>query len=321
MRALVVRQYGPPSALSIASAEPLGPGRGQVRLMVQAAGINPYDWHQMTGTPFLVRNETGWRRPKSPRFGLDVAGVIEAVGEGVTQFAVGDAVFGRAHGAFADTVLASADELVRKPADVSFEAAAAVPIAALTALQGLRDQGAIAPGSKVLINGASGGVGTYAVQIARHFGADVTAVCSARNQELVTRLGAHQVVCYDAEDFSATSDAYDLVLDNIGNRSPACFKRCLKPSGVWVIVSGPKGRIAGPLAYVIRAFASFAFNTRRVRFFIAQHRQADLAFLAELLEAGALRTEIDRIYPLADAASAFEYLETGRARGKVILKP
>ncbi len=321
MHAATITHYGPSSDISLVRIKSPLPGPGEVRLSVRASAINPYDWHQLTGTPWLVRNETGWRRPKSPRLGLDVAGIVECVGPGVTEHAVGDAVFGRAPGALAEEVIAVAQELVPKPASLSFEHAATLPIAGLTALQGLRDHGGVDTGARVLINGASGGVGTYAVQLARHLGAHVTGVCSGRNASLVRELGAHRTIDYTTDDFTREVGAYDVVLDNIGNRSPGRMKRCLRPNGTWVIVSGPKNRVFGPLGYFLRATLSFALNTRRARFFFAEQRVADLQLLAGLAARQSIRSVVERVFPLRNVVDAFAHLETGRTRGKIVVAP
>ena len=234
---------------------------------------------------------------------------------------MGDAVFGFADGGFADLVAAKAEELVRKPASVSFEDAAAVPIAALTALQGLRTHGVLQAGEHVLINGASGGVGTYAIQLAKHLGATVTAVCSSRNADLVRELGADHVVDYQSTNFTDSVGAFDVVLDNIGNHPLSACKRCLVETGRYVVVSGPKGRMLGPLGHMVRAVLSFAFSTRKAAVFIASRDRDDLEDLARLLEQGSVRSVIEATFPLAETAAAMAHVGSGRTRGKVVLQP
>ncbi|MEM6732612.1 MAG: NAD(P)-dependent alcohol dehydrogenase [Myxococcota bacterium] len=321
MQTAIIKQYGPSSSISVVPSDPGPPAAGEVRLSVQAAAINPYDWHQLTGTPWLVRNETGWRRPKFAKLGSDVAGIVEAVGNGVDAFSKGDAVFGRAAGALAETAIARVDDLVRKPPNLSFEEAASLPIAGQTALQGLRDHGGIEAGMRVLINGASGGVGTYAVQLARHFGAHVTAVCSGRNTELVRSLGAHRTVDYTRDDFTHNKGRYDLVFDVVGNRKPRHIKRCLRARGTWVVVSGPKNPLFGPMGYWLRAALSFALSRKRARFFITLHHAADMSYLGRLSAVGKLQSVVERVFPLTRVAEAFAHLESGRTRGKIVVAP
>ncbi len=319
MRASTIDRYGSADVLTVKEIERPQCGPDEVIVAVRAASLNPYDWHNMTGTPLLMRLGGGWRTPKSNVLGLDVAGVIESVGQNVTRFAAGDEVFGCAAGAFAKYVSVKADTLVRKPANISFEEAAAVPVAALTAVQGLRDHGRLTQGQRVLINGASGGVGTYAVQLAKHFGAEVTGVCSTKNVEMVRDLGADHVVDYKADDFTARGIEYDLILDNIGNHKISHYKRCLSPSGSYVVVGAPKGRVFGPLQHMIKALLAFKVGTRRAAVFMAQQTPSDLELFSELLDSGAMRSVIDTVYPLDEIAAAFRHLETGRARGKIIV--
>ena len=239
MRAATIDQYGSPEVLKVTEVKRPQCGPDEILVVVRAASVNPYDWHKMTGTPLLLRIEGGWSKPKSNQLGIDVAGVVEFVGENITKFAVGDEVFGCAEGTFADYVSVKNDTLVHKPDNISFEEAAAVPIGALTAVQGLRDHGQLKPGQHVLINGASGGVGTYAVQLAKYFGADVTGVCSTKNIELVKSLGADHVVDYTTDDFTENNKEYDLILDSMGNRKISHYKRCLKPLGTYVVIGAP----------------------------------------------------------------------------------
>lgn len=321
MRAATIERYGSPDVITVEEIERPTCGPDEVLIAVRAASVNPYDWHLMTGTPFLVRLQGGWRAPKSRRLGLDVAGVIESVGENITKLAVGDEVFGGAPGAFAEYVAVRDDTLVHKPANISFEEAAAVPVGALTAVQGLRDHGRVEPGQHVLINGASGGVGTYAVQLAKHFGAKVTGVCSTKNVGMVRSLGADHVVDYTAEDFAANGVDYDLILDNMGNRKISDYKRCLSPSGTYVVVGGPKGRLLGPMGHMVKALLAFKIGPRRAASFMAQHTLGDMELLRDLLASGALRSVIDTVYTLDETAAALRHLETGHARGKIIIAP
>jgi len=321
MRAATIDRYGSADVMSVQQIERPRCGAGEVLISIRAASVNPYDWHMMTGTPLLMRMESGWSKPKSRRLGLDVAGVIEAVGTNSTKFAVGDEVFGCAAGSFADCVSAKDDALVRKPANISFEEAAAVGVGALTAVQGLRDHGRLQPRQHVLINGASGGVGTYAVQLAKHLGAEVTGVCSTRNVELVGGLGADHVVDYTASDFTANDAQYDLILDAIGNRKISHYKRCLTPTGSYVVIGGPKGRVFGPVRHMVKALVAFKFGTRRAATFIAQQNASDLELFRDLLATGNMRSVIDAVYPLDEIAAALRHLETGHARGKIIIRP
>ena len=319
MRAATIDRYGSPDVITIEEIERPQCGPDEVLIEVRAASVNPYDWHMMTGTPLLARLQMGWRTPKSKRLGIDVAGVILEVGENVTRFVAGDAVFGGAEGALADYVAVKHDTLVHKPDNISFEEAAAVPTGAVTAVQGLRDHGRLEPGQRVLINGAAGGVGTYAVQLAKHFGAEVTGVCSTRNVAMVRSLGADHVVDYTTDDFTASGIEYDLILDNVGNRKISHCKRCLAPHGTYVIVGGPKGRVLDPLTHMVKALLAFKIGTRRATTFIADHAVSDLELFRDLLAQGAMRSVIDTVYPLEETAAALRHLETGHARGKIII--
>ena len=321
MRAATFSRYGSPDVVTLGEADIPTCGPNDVVIRVHAASVNPYDWHMMTGTPLPMRLQSGLLRPKETKLGLDVAGVVEAVGPDVSRFSPGDAVFGAAAGAFAEVAKGTEATLTHKPAEVSFEAAAAVPVAGLTALQGLRDHGALEPGSHVAINGAAGGVGTYAVQLAKHLGARVTAVCSTRNVEMVRRLGADRVVDYTQDDFTADADAYAVVIDNIGNKTVSSYKRCLVDEGVLVVVGGPKGTVLAPIPYIAKTLVAFKFAKQRAVSFTAQPSAEDLAVLAELLASGTLVSEIERSFPLAEVADALRHLETGRTRGKIIITP
>ncbi len=322
MKAIVRCDYGPPAALRLEDVERPAPGDDEVLVRVRAASVNPLDWHYMRGTPYFGRLDMGLRKPKSVRIGVDFAGTIESVGRNVTQFKPGDEVFGGRTGAFAEYVTVRADRaVVVKPPGLTFEQAATLPIAAITALQGLRDRGKLQPGQKVLVNGASGGVGTFAVQIAKAMGAHVTGVCSTRNVELVRSLGADRVVDYTREDFTQGAERYDLILDNVGNRSLLECRRVLGPGGRYVMVGGPSGRWIDPLPRVLGAFVLSRFVSQEMGAFLAQLNKKDLATLGELAQAGKVKPVIDRRYPLRELPAAIEYLETGHARGKVVITP
>ncbi len=275
----------------------------------------------MTGRPYVGRTQMGLRKPKSNRLGVDYAGTVEAVGGNVTEFRPGDEVFGGRNGAYAEYVCARADRaIVPKPANVTFEEAAAVPVAAITALQGLRDKGQLRPGQKVLINGASGGVGTFAVQIAKALGAEVTAVCSTANVDIARSLGADHVVDYTQEDFTRSDRRYDLLLDVAGSRSWSECKRVLEPQATLVIVGGPKtNRLLGPLGHMVSVRVAAIRSSRKVVFFIAKLDKADMLVLRELLESGKVTSVIDRRYELGEIGDALRYLGEGHARGKVVL--
>jgi NADPH:quinone reductase-like Zn-dependent oxidoreductase len=322
MQAIVYRHYGSAEVLKLERIDQWLPDDHQVLIKVRAAAANPLDWHYMRGTPYLMRMESGWREPKIARLGADVAGVIVAVGKDVTQFKPGDEVFGTGGGTFAEYVRASATKVVVKPADLTFEQAAAIPVAALTALQALRDKGHLERGQKVLINGASGGVGTFAVQIAKALGAEVTGVCSTRNLELVRSLGADRVIDYTKDDFSNGTELYDVVLDNVGTRPLLDFKRVMKPDGIFVMVGGGgpnEGRWIGPMARPIRAWLMSPFVSQQFTMLLAQIRQDDLEFVKQLIESKQVTPVIDRTYPLREVPDAIRYLENGHARGKVII--
>jgi NADPH:quinone reductase-like Zn-dependent oxidoreductase len=321
MKAMVYERYGSPDVLSLVDIDQPVPSDDQVLVRVHASSVNPYDWHQLTGIPYIVRPSAGLRRPKARVLGLDMAGTVEAVGRTVTRFEPGDEVFGARSGAFAEYVCVREDGvLLRKPPNLTFEQAAAVPLAALTALQALCDQVRIQPGQQVLINGAAGGVGTFAVQLAKAFGARVTGVCSTRNVDLIRSLGADRVIDYTSEDFTRIGQRYELVLDNIGNRSIADRRRVMAPGGVLVVTGGPKtSRWLGPMASLIRV--SLAKRTGRanmVGMFTKMSRD-DLVVLQDLLEVGAITPALDRSYPLADLPRALAYVGTGHARAKVVI--
>ncbi|HET9863890.1 MAG TPA: NAD(P)-dependent alcohol dehydrogenase [Steroidobacteraceae bacterium] len=323
MLAITRRCYGPPGkVLALERIARPRPAAGEILVRIHAASVNPYEWHMVTGRPYVMRlMGAGVGAPHDFRVAYDMAGIVEAVGEGVTRFKVGDAVFGGAHGALAEYALAREDgAVVIKPPEIGFEDAAALLIAGGTALQALRDQGHVAAGQKVLINGASGGVGTYAVQLAKAFGAEVTGVCSTRNLDLVRSLGADHVIDYTREDFTAGAQKYDLIVDNVGNHSFADLRRLVTATGTIVNVSGPKtNSYVGPLARIIELKMLAPFVDQRLVAFISSPRAADLELFAKLMQAGKLKSAIDRRYPLQQAGAALEYIGSRHARGKVII--
>jgi NADPH:quinone reductase-like Zn-dependent oxidoreductase len=318
MKAILHPRYGS-DALELRDVDKPVIEDHQVLVRVHASSVNPAEWYRVHG-PFFVRFGTGLSRPKSPAVGADLAGRVEAVGRDVKEFQPGDEVFGTSGGSWAEYAPAREPRLVPKPANVSFEEAAAVPIAALTALQALRDHGGVQPGQKVLINGASGGVGTYAVQLAKSFGAEVTAVCSMRNVELVRSLGADHVVDYTQEDFTRRGERYDLMLDVAGSRSFSEFRRVLTPKATVVGVGAPmSNRGLGPLKHIIGTRLSSLGRGQKVINFVAKIEKEDLAFMSELLAAGTVRSVIDRRYELSQVPEALRYLGTTHARGKVVI--
>jgi NADPH:quinone reductase-like Zn-dependent oxidoreductase len=321
MKAIVYYNYGSPDVLKCEEIEKPTPGDNEVLVKVRAASLNPLDWHFMRGMPYFVRMLTGLRKPKVTRLGVDVAGQVEAVGRNVTQFKPGDAVFGSCRGAFAEYACTSESALGRRPDNVTFEQAASAPGAAFTALQGLRDKGQIQPGQKILINGAAGGVGTFAVQIAKSFGAEVTGVCSTRNAEMVRSIGADRVIDYTQEDFTKSGQRYDLLFDCIGNHSLLACRRVLNPKGIYVPVGATSDRwMIGPLARAIaRLVLSWFVSQKLVIFFLAKPNKEDLTIMRELMETGKVTPVIDRRYALSEAPEAIRYLEEGHARGKVII--
>jgi NADPH:quinone reductase-like Zn-dependent oxidoreductase len=321
VKAAVRDGYGPPDVVELREIEQPTPANDELLVRVRAAAVNPADWYAVTGRPYVARPQMGLRRPKSNRLGVDFAGVVEAVGKDVTHFRPGDEVFGGRDGAFAEYVcVRESRAVVPKPANVTFEQAAAVPVAALTALQGLRDKGRVQQGQHVVINGASGGVGSFAVQIAKSFGAEVTGVCSTRNVDLARSLGADHVVDYTRQDFTRSDRRHDLMLDIAGSRSWSECKRVLAPEATMVIVGAPKGtRLLGPLSHVIRVRLAAVRSGREVAFFIAALNKPDLESLRELLESGEVTPVIDRRYALSEVADALGYLGEGHAQGKVVL--
>jgi NADPH:quinone reductase-like Zn-dependent oxidoreductase len=320
MKAIVCSRFGSPDVLELREFDQPKAGDGEVLVRVRAASVNPADWYLMMGEPWVARAQMGLRGPKTGRLGVDLAGVVEAVGGAVTRLRVGDEVFGAGAGTLAECVAVPEASLVLKPAGLSFEQAAAVPVAALTALQGLRDKGRLQPGQRVLINGASGGVGTFAVQLASSFGADVTGVCSTRNLAMVRSLGADQVVDYTQEDFTRTGRRYDLLLDVAGSRSwPECV-RVLDPQAALVLVGAPKGnRLLGPLSHIAKLRLASLRASQKAVFFISKASNEDLMALRELLEEGTIRPVVERSYPLGAAADALRHLGEGHARGKLVI--
>ena len=321
MKAITYRCYGSPEVLELADVEIPTPGETEVLVRVKAASVNPLDWHYMRGSPYFMRLGTGIGAPDDTRLGVDFAGVVEAVGTGVTKFSPGDEVFGGRTGAFAEYVLIPEDRaMVRKPPELSFEQAAAMPIAALTALQALRDKGELQPGQKVLINGASGGVGTFAVQIAKAMGAEVHGVCSTRNVELVKSLGADRVWDYKTEDYTQSEERYDLIVDMVSNHSLSKNRRVLNPEGRLVIVGGPSGDWITPLKRPLGAMILAPFVDQQIIVLLARLRQDDLADLATMAASGKVTPVIDRRYSLQEVPAAIRYSEEGRARGKILIE-
>jgi len=317
MKAIVRYEYGSPDVLKCEEVQKPTAGDDEVLVKVRAVSVNPADWHMLRADPFLIRlMGDGFLKPKDKILGIDVAGQVEAVGRNVKEFQPGDAVFGTSkYGGFAEYVCAGEDRLVLKPPGTTFEEAAAVPVAAISALQGLRDKGRIQPGQKVLINGASGGVGTFAVQIAKAFQAEVTGVCSTRNLDMVRSIGADHVIDYTREDVTRNQQRYDLIFDAAAYRSFLDYRRALSPKGEYVLIGGSVARLfqvlfLGPL---------ISMTGKKMGFMMAKMNKKDLVFLKELLEAGKVVPVIDRRYPLSEVADALRYLEDGHARGKVII--
>jgi NADPH:quinone reductase-like Zn-dependent oxidoreductase len=321
MRAILLTRYGAPDVLDLGTVpiptvddDPEG-----VLIRVRASSVNALDWHRLRGEPFPVRLSDGLRRPKQPWLGTDVAGVVEAVGPAVTDLAVGDEVFGVATGAFADVARGRVSDLVRLPTGVTFEQAAAVPVAATTALQALRDRGRVEPGQRVLIHGAGGGVGTFAVQLAASFGAHVTAVSGPRNQDLLRSIGAHEVLDYARQDFTQLPERYDLIVDIAGTRSLPKTRRALERNGSYVMVGAPSGRWIRPMQRFVQVAVLDRMVSQRMTGFIASISRDDLQLLQGLLEQGAIRPVIDRTYPLGEVPEAIRHVEARRASGKVVI--
>ena len=322
MKAIVYRSYGSPDILECVEIDMPVPGDDQVLVKVRAASANPLDWHFMRGEPYLVRAMTGLRKPKDIRLGRDLAGVVVAIGKNATTFRKGDEVFGVGSGSFGEYVCAEEKELALKPANITFDQAAAVPIAGLTALQGLRDQGKVAAGQKVLINGAAGGVGTFAVQIAKAFDAEVTGVCSTRNLDLVRSIGAAHVIDYTKENFTERGELYDVVFDCVGNHTMSETRRILNPKGTYVPIGGPTDNwMIGPIASSIGTLIASPFMSQTfVKFFVAKISKDDLEILGGLIEAGKVTPVINNRYRLEEVPAAIRYLEEGHARGKVVIE-
>jgi len=314
MKAIVQTGYGSPDVFALKEIEKPVVEENDVLVRIHAASLAAGDYFAMRGEPYLVRFSAGWPKPKDYVPGYDVAGQVEAVGEDVTQFQPGDEVYGDCQGTCAEYVCGAEDKFVLKPANLTFEQAAAVPTSAVAALHGLRDAGKVQPGQKVLINGASGGVGTFAVQIAKALGAEVTGVCSTRNVDMVRSIGADHVIDYTQEDFTKGGPRYDLILDQVANHSFSDCRRALTPKGIYIPNSGHSG-----LGFIIKAFVLSLFVRQQGAPYIAIPKNQDLVDLKELIEAGKVTPVIDRTYPLSDTAEAFRYLDGGHARGKVVI--
>lgn len=319
MKAWVFERYGPPEVLEFRDV-PLPTFRDENELLVRvfASSVNPADRHNLN-LPFIFRKGHGFLRPKTGRTGLDLAGRVEAVGGGVKEFHVGDEVFGVGTGAYAEYAISDQVEVALKPKGLTFERAAAVPIAAVTALQGLRDKAQVRPGQRVLINGASGGVGTFAVQIARSLGAEVSAVCSTRNVEMVKSLGAGRVFDYSKEDFTKSGEHYDVVCDTQLNHSLRAYRRVLNPGGVLLAIGAGPGSIGRVLPRLLKTMMGSRIVGPKAKFFVASVRTGDLVALKELMDAGKLVPAIDRRYPFSQVPDALRYLTEGHARGKVVI--
>ena len=319
MQAMVQDRYGPFDVLEQRDIDTPSPRAGEALVRVQAAALHPGDVFTVLGSPFPVRFMSGLRRPTYGVPGFDLAGVVEAVGGGVTNVKVGDEVFGVGHGTCAEYARADAELLQPKPAGLSFEEAASLPTSAFAALHGLRDAGRLRAGQRVLINGASGGVGTFAVQLAKAMGAHVTGVCGTANVDLVRSLGADEVVDYRREDFTTAGRRYNLILDNVENHPLAAVRRALTPTGTLVLNSGTGAGGLGLLVRLIRPLLLSPFSRQSLRRYLSNPKAADLAHLRELAESGRVRPVIDRTFPLADAPSALRHIATGHARGKVVI--
>jgi NADPH:quinone reductase-like Zn-dependent oxidoreductase len=314
MKAAVHREYGPPDVVQIEDVEKPIPNDNEVLIEVLAASVNPLDWHLMRGEPYIVRVFTGLRKPRNPRMGRDLAGRVEAVGKNVKWFHPGDEVFGAGGGAFADYACVRENALALKPTNLTFEQAAAI-----SALQGVRDKAQIYPGQKVLINGAAGGVGTFAVQIAKSFGAEVTGVCSTRNVNMVHSIGADLVIDYAREDFTQSGERYNFIFDCVGNRSLSDLRRVMSPRAISLGFGAPKGQWIAPLTGALKAFVWSMFRSQKLVGFIASINNQDLVVLKEFIESKKVTPVIDRRYRLSEALEAIRYLEEGHAQGKVVI--
>jgi NADPH:quinone reductase-like Zn-dependent oxidoreductase len=324
VKAVVYCNYGLAN-LQIKNVEKPIPSDDQVLVRVRATSVNPYDWHFIEGTPKIMRLGVGLRKPKDTRLGVDFAGTIEAVGKNVTQFKAGDEVFGGKNGSFAEYVCVRQDRLIAlKPANITFEQAGSVDIAGVTALQAVRDKGKVQPGQKVLINGASGGVGTFAVQIAKSLGAEVTGVCSGRNVQMVQSLGADHVIDYTNEDFTRSDQRYDVIIDNVANHPLSEYRRVLTPNGKYVMIGGGTGAkdwqgLFGPMTRALKIMATKKFVSQEMGMMLTDPKQKDLTDLADLMQSGKLKPVIDRTYKLSELSQAIAYVEEGHARGKVVI--
>ena len=323
MHAIQYRCYGGPEVLEHIEVAKPEPGEDEILVRVEAAAVNPLDWHYMRGTPYVMRlMGAGIGAPADPRMGVDYSGVVESVGKGVDGFQPGDRVFGGHSGAFAEYVAVGVDSAVTAiPGNTSFAQSAAVPIAGITAIQALRDAGKLKPGQKVLVNGASGGVGTFAVQIAKAMGAEVHGVCSTRNVERVLSLGADHVFDYKKDNYLDSGEQYDLIIDNVGNHSLLANRKVMTENGTLVIVGAPDGKWIGPLTRPIGAMFINPFVSQSFEMLMARMKKEDLVALADLMAEGKVRSVIDRHFPLAEVPAAIAYSETGRARGKIIIDP
>lgn len=320
MQAVIHRCYGPPRVLELVEIQKPAPADDEVLVRIRAAAVNPLDWHYMRGSPYLMRLASGIGAPSDVRVGVDFAGTVEAVGGNVTRFERGDEVFGGRSGAFAEYVTVRENRAIaEKPDDVSFDQAATIAIAATTALQALRDAGRLEPGQKVLINGASGGVGTHAVQIAKALGAEVTGVCSTRNVDMVRALGADRVIDYTSANYTEEDAKYDLIIDNVGNHSLSANRRVLATDGILVLVGGPKGDWIAPFIGPLKTVLYSPFVSQEFVSLLAELRQEDLEYLAKLMQDGALTPVVGSRYPLEDVADAMTVSESGRARGKIVI--
>lgn len=320
MKAITYTSYGSPDVIRISEVERPEPKDNEVLIRIRAASVNALDRHYMRGEPYVMRIGAGLRGPRVTRLGVDVAGEVMAVGSKVTEFQPGNEVFGVCRGAFAEYSCAPESRLVLKSSKISFEQAAAIPVAGCTALQALRDKGRIEPGQRVLINGAGGGVGTFAVQIARAMGAEVTAATTTRNLEVARAMGADHLIDYTREDFTKSGEQYDAILDLGANHSLSSIRKALTPNGKWLLVGGVgKGHWVGPVATILAALAQGPFVSQKVVIVPARVTQGDLIAMQRLVEDGKVVPAIDRTYPLSDAGSAMRYFETGQVQGKVVI--
>lgn len=321
MQAIVYRRYGSPDVLELQEIPKPTPAEGQVLIRVHAASVNPYDWHFLRGTPSFIRLFIGLRKPRSPRLGADVAGVVEVVGPNASQFKPGDSVFGTAKGSFAEYACAAASQLAVKPQEISFEQAACLPIAGITALQGIRDKGKVQTGQTILINGAAGGVGTFAVQIAKSLGAHVAGVCSTGNVELLQSIGTDEVIDYTRADFTRSAKHYDLLFDLVGNRSLAECLRAVQPSGTYISCGGggPERSSMDLLVRLLHDAVRSRFASQKTPGLLAKVNHDDLAFLAHLVQTGKVTPIVERTYSLRESAEAIRHVESGHTRGKVVI--